>query len=329
MIGTTVGDYKITGKLGEGGFGVVYKGVHRLSEQEVAIKTIDSVLTTDPKFRDRFFAEAKIQAKLKHPNVVVMHNFFEYESRYYIVLEYMEGVVQPDGGRVRTLADLIRQGPLPEDRLMGLFRQILGAIGYAHEHGILHRDIKPLNMLFCESGAIKVADFGIAKMVGGNTSVSMSGARVGTPAYMSPEQVFDKKLTRATDIYSLGCMLYEMATGALPFQESDTSSMVEAHVSDSPVPPREVNPQVSEKLEQVILKAMQKKPADRFGACGEFTSAMHTALNSSRPPLVAAVKVPSLVGRTGEIAAELVECLGLRLEVTDGSYSDVLPAGSV
>ncbi|MBN1460945.1 MAG: PASTA domain-containing protein [Armatimonadetes bacterium] len=323
MVDSTVGNYKITEKLGEGGFGVVYKAVHRLSEQEVAIKTIDSVLTMDPKFRDRFFAEARIQARLKHPNIVVMHNFFEHESRYYIVLEYMEGLALSDGRRVRTLADLIRQGPLPEDKLVELFRQMLSAIGYAHEHGILHRDIKPLNMLFSESGAVKVADFGIAKMVGGETSVAMSGARVGTPAYMSPEQVFDKKLTRATDIYSLGCTLYEAATGKLPFKESDTSSLFEAHVSDPPVPPRQVNPRMSERLETVILKTMQKKPADRFGTCEEFAAALGQGARSR------IVVVPRFCGQTRAEAETLARQVGLKIELGPEEYADSTAAGEV
>ncbi len=323
MVGSVVGDYRITDKLGEGGFGVVYKAVHRLSEQEVAIKTIDSVLTTDPKFRDRFFTEARIQAKLKHPNIVVMHNFFEHEDRYYIVLEYMEGVVLPDGRRARTLAELIRQGPIPEDRLVVLFRQILDAVGYAHHHGVLHRDIKPLNMLFAESGAVKVADFGIAKMVGGETSVSLSGARVGTPAYMSPEQVFDKKLTRSTDIYSLGCTLYEMATGTLPFKESDTSSLLEAHVSEPPRPPRQVNPAVSEQLAQVILKAMAKKPDDRYNNCHDFAGELAPTGKSRK------VIVPHFRGLPVADAEALARQVGVLVVRRADEYSADVPLGAV
>jgi serine/threonine-protein kinase len=176
---------------------------------------------------------------------------------------------------------------VPEEKLLPLFRPVLDAVGYAHHHGILHRDIKPLNILFAESGVLKVGDFGIAKMVGGDTSVSMSGTRVGTPAYMSPEQVFDKRLTRATDIYSLGCTLYESATGKLSFKESDTSSLLEAHVTEPPVPPRQVNPGISESLERVILKALEKKPGDRFQGCEEFAEALAGVGAASQPRLAA------------------------------------------
>jgi|GEM_PF-3078949 len=274
MVGSTVGDYKITDKLGEGGFGVVYKGVHRLLEQEVAIKTLALVLTRDPKFRQRFFDEAKTQARLKHPNIVTLHNFFEHDGQYFIVMEYLEGMTLPGGQRVKNLADLVKLGPVPEDRARQLFGQMLAGVACAHQHGVLHRDIKPLNILFAESGLVKVADFGIAKIVGGDTNISLSGTRVGTPAYMSPEQVLNKPLDLRTDIYSLGCTLYEMCAGAMPFRASSTTSLEEQHLSTPPPRPRQKNPWLSERMERVILKAMEKKPPDRFQTCEEFAAAI-------------------------------------------------------
>jgi serine/threonine-protein kinase len=273
MTGQTIGDYRITEKLGEGGFGVVYKAVELSLDREVALKTMDALLARDAKFRERFFAEARAQARLVHPNIVTIHRFFEHEGQYFIAMEYLEGMRQPDGTRLRTLADLVGRGPVPGEELLPLFRPVLDAVGYAHEHGVVHRDLKPVNVLFSGTGALKVADFGIAKLVSGETSVTLSGARVGTPAYMSPEQVLDKRLDRRTDIYSLGVMLYELATGNLPFKESDTSSFFEAHLQEPPPPPRQVNPAISGHLEQAILKAMAKKPEDRFQSCEEFAAA--------------------------------------------------------
>ncbi|MFO7675692.1 MAG: protein kinase [bacterium] len=280
MIGQSIGDYRITDKLGEGGFGVVYKAVHRLLEQEVAMKTLDAILTRDVRFRQRFFEEAKTQARLKHPNIVTLHNFFEHDGQYYIVMEYLEGMVLPGGQRAKNLGDLVKLGPVPEARTREIFRQILEGVSCAHRHGVLHRDIKPLNILFAESGLVKIADFGIAKIIGGDTNISLSGTRVGTPAYMSPEQVLNRPLDARTDIYSLGCVLYELAAGAMPFQATSTTSMEEQHLSVPPPPPRQRNPWLSETMERAILKAMAKKPEERFQSCEEFAE----ALADSRQP---------------------------------------------
>jgi len=329
MIGQTIGDYRVTELVSDkGGFGVVYKAVHKLLEQEVAIKALKPKFTADPEFKERFLTEARTQARLKHPNIVTLLNFLVHEEQYYLVVEFMEGVAQQDGGRATTLADLLRSGPLPQARFLNIFRQMLDGVGYAHQQGVIHRDIKPLNVLFSAQGAAKVADFGIAKILSGESSISVSGHRVGTPAYMSPEQVLDKKLTRASDIYSLGCVLYELAVGRLPFKESDTSSLFEAHLQEPPVPPRQVNPQVSERLEQVILKAMQKKPQNRFQTCEEFAAALADAERTPRPQ-PAVIKVPSLVGKSRDVAEELVTCLGLRFDLAEGDYSDKVPAGGV
>jgi serine/threonine-protein kinase len=274
MIGSTVGDYRITEKLGAGGFGVVYKAVHRMLDQEVAIKTLDPILTRDPRFRQRFFDEARTQARLKHPNIVVLHNFFEHDSQYFIVMEYVEGMSLPGGHCARTLAELIKPGPIPESRILALARQILDGVACAHEHGVLHRDIKPLNVLLTERGLVKIADFGIAKIVGGETSVSVSGTRVGTAPYMSPEQVLNEPLTRASDIYSLGITLYEMATGEIPFKSTSTESIEKQHLYSPPPSLRKRNPWVSENLEAVVLKALAKKPEDRFQSCAELAAAL-------------------------------------------------------
>jgi serine/threonine-protein kinase len=295
MIGSTIGDYRITEKLGEGGFGVVYKAVELSLERVVALKTMDPLLSRDAKFKERFFAEAKVQARLNHPNIVTIYRFFEHERQFFIAMEYLEGTALPSGPRVSTLADLIRLGPVPEARLVELFRQVLSAVGCAHEQGVLHRDIKPLNMLFTPRGDLKIADFGIAKIVGGDTNVSLSGTRVGTPAYMSPEQVWNESLDRRSDIYSLGVTLYEMAVGELPFKQTPTTSVERQHTSTLPPPPRQVNPSVSVALEAVILRAMAKKPAERFQSCGEFTTAFVQARADEPAPVAVVEATPDQV----------------------------------
>jgi len=322
MIGSTVGDYRITEKLGQGGFGVVWKATEESLERAVALKTMDVTLAQDARFRERFFAEAKVQAKLVHPNIVTIHRFFEHEGRYFIAMEYLEGVTLPDGGRARTLADLVRRGPMLEGRMVAVFRDVLAAVACAHDHDVLHRDIKPLNILFAESGLVKVADFGIAKIVGGETSVSVSGTRVGTSGYMSPEQVLNKPLDRRSDIYALGITLYEMATGQLPFKATSTTSLEEQHLFQPPPPVREVNPSVSADLAGMIARALAKKPEDRYQNCEEFASALRVL---GRAP--ARVEVPSVLGRYQPDAEQSTELAGLRLVVEGDDFSDVVPAG--
>ncbi len=324
MIGSTVGDYRITEKLGEGGFGVVWKAVELTLDRAVALKTMDAVLAQDAKFRERFFAEAKVQAKLVHPNIVTIHRFLEHEGRYFIVMEFLEGMALREGGRARTLAELIRRGPMPEDRIVEVFMPVLEAVACAHKHGVLHRDIKPLNILFTESGLAKVADFGIAKIVGGETSVSVSGTRVGTSGYMSPEQVLNRPLDRRSDIYALGVTLYEMATGELPFKATSTTSVEEQHLFQPPPPVRDVNPSVSDGLATIITRALAKKPEDRFQSCEEFAAALR-----HRQAAGGSVVVPSFVGlRLGE-ASSTAAGAGLAARVDGQEESANLGPGRV
>lgn len=323
MIGETIGDYKIIEEIGRGGFGIVYKGIHKLTEQEVAIKTIDPVLTFDPKFKERFFAEAKIQAKLNHPNIVIMYNFFQFNERYFIVMEYVEGFILPDGKKINNLHELINLGPLSEERILQIFKQILDGVGYAHKKGILHRDIKPLNILFTPEGSIKVADFGIAKIVAGDTNVSVSGTRVGTPLYMSPEQILNEPLDKTTDIYSLGVTLYEMAVGEVPFKATSTTSVEKQHLFSPPPPPREKNPNISKELEDVILKAMAKKKEDRFQSCEEFLKALEVIKRGE-----GLIGVPLLIGKNIEEAKRILSSLGLNLIIKE-DYSDDIPEGFI
>jgi serine/threonine-protein kinase len=339
MIGSTVGDYRITGKLGEGGFGVVFRAVHRLLEQEVAIKTMDLLLTRDAKFRSRFFEEAKAQAKLRHPNIVTIHNFFEHEGQYYIVMELLDGLALPDGTRAGTLAELLKRGPLPEERTLAIFGQLLGAVGAAHRQGILHRDLKPLNILFSADGTAKIADFGIAKIVGGDTNVSVSGTRVGTPAYMSPEQVLNKPLDRRTDIYSLGITLYEMLCGELPFAATPTTSMEEQHLYAAPPPIRQRCPAVPATLEAVVGRALAKKPEERFASCEEFAAALRAVGAAERPrpaePERTVVetgrgrRLPDLTGMKPAEAETVLASRGLRLRVAGTEKSESVYAGLI
>ncbi len=279
MIGKQVGNYKIIGLIGKGGMAVVYRGQHlTLSRRIVAIKMLSTTLEHDPSFNERFFREADVMDRLKHPNIVTLYDFIEQDHHYFIVMEYVDGV---------ALSKMIKDAnsPMPIAMVRDVFRQVLDAIGYAHRLGIVHRDLKPSNIMLNQDGQVKITDFGIARLLAENIDVTLTttGMGIGSPYYMSPEQVLatkDHPITAASDIYSLGITLYQMVTGELPFTKKDSLfTILQAHISTPPPPPHEIYPDISESLETVILKAIEKEPKDRWATCEEFWNALD---NSTR-----------------------------------------------
>ncbi|MEO0099775.1 MAG: TonB family protein [candidate division WOR-3 bacterium] len=325
------GYYKIVEEIGEGGFGTVYKAIHRVLEQPVALKTLHTFLTKEPKFKERFFKEAETQAKLKHPHIVLIHNFFQEEGVYYIVMEYLEGMTLPDGQRIRTLSDLIKKGPLPEEQILSIFRQVLEAVGYAHNLGVLHLDLKPSNILFTSTGEVKVTDFGIARIISGERVGLASEIRVGTTPYMSPEQILNKPLNKSSDIYSLGITLYEMATGEVPFKRTETSSVEEQHLFSPPPKIREKNPKIPLAWEKIVEKALAKKPNERFQTCEEFLAAL-TQPPEEKIPIVEKVKTipcPALVGKTKKEAEAIANAQKLNILLEGEESSEITPEGLI
>ncbi len=325
------GYYKIVEEIGEGGFGTVYKAIHRVLEQPVALKTLHTFLTKEPKFKERFFKEAETQAKLKHPNIVLIHNFFQEEGVYYIVMEYLEGMTLPDGQRIRTLSDLIKKGPLPEEQILSIFRQVLEAVGYAHNLGVLHLDLKPSNILFTSTGEVKVTDFGIARIISGERVGLASEIRVGTTPYMSPEQILNKPLNKSSDIYSLGITLYEMATGEVPFKRTETSSVEEQHLFSPPPKIREKNPKIPLAWEKIVEKALAKKPNERFQTCEEFLAAL-TQPPEEKIPIMEKVKTipcPALVGKTKKEAEAIANAQKLNILLEGEESSEITPEGLI
>ena len=265
-----ISSYRLEGEIARGGMGIVYRGVHMVFQEVVAIKAIFPELMLNPDLRDRFLNEARIQRRLQHPNIVQIREFLVVEDRFYIVMEYIQG---------DTLAQRLRQlgRPMTLGEAGGIFQQTLEGLGFAHSQGVIHRDIKPSNIMLTSAGVAKLTDFGIAR--GTDTAkLTRTGTALGTAAYMSPEQIHGTMLDQRTDIYSLGIMLYEILTGRVPFgrpRDSDSDfPILTAHTTQAPPPPRQFVPSIPASVESVILKALAKKPEERFQSCQEFQEAL-------------------------------------------------------
>ena len=272
--------YDIIRKIGSGGMAMVYLAEHPRLGNKLAIKVLSDVLTSDESVRKRFVQEAKLMVALRHHGIVTVTDFIETEHVLAIVMDYAGG---------RTLDDMIgaEVGPIPHDKALPIFRQILEAVSYAHLKGVVHRDIKPSNVMVASDGEVKVTDFGIAK-IAGQKGLTRTGAQMGTLYYESPEQIKGARdVDHRADIYSLGMTLYEMLAGRLPFDDaSDTSEyqIMEAIVRrEEHLDPRDFYPHIPQWLVEVVQKATHLNPAERFQSCKEFIEAIDT----QKPAIVA------------------------------------------
>ncbi len=248
-----VGDYKLLGELGRGGMAIVYEGLDPTLGRTVAIKMLSHALVYDQDFAARFKNEAKIIAALKHENIVHVYGAKDAYATYFIIMEKIEGAML--SRKIDT------QGVLPFDESRSILRQLASALDYAHAHGIVHRDIKPSNVAIEPDGKVKLMDFGIAKTA---RDPEQEEEIIGTAEYMSPEQALGRKMDGRADIYSLGVMAYEMLTGKLPFDSPDPYEILRKHIRE-PIPaPKTINPDVPDDLNQLVIKATQKAPEQRF-----------------------------------------------------------------
>ncbi len=280
-----LGRYEILSELGQGAMGVVYKAIDPLIERTVAIKTINLDLSTEDlaKFEERFYREAKSAGRLNHPNIVTIYDVGKTDNVAYMAMEFMEG---------RLLKDVLdAHTPLGIDEIVDIAAKIAGGLAYAHEHGIVHRDVKPANIMLVRGNSVKIMDFGIAQMPSG--ARTLAGTAWGSPKYMAPEQVIGNKVDHRSDIFALGVILYEMLTGESPFDGDNINTILYRIVHEMPVPPRALVPRVPEVFNGIIAKALAKQPEQRYQDAQEFAKALRNYHSASFSyPVAAAVSEP-------------------------------------
>ncbi len=289
--GENVGPYRILEQLGQGGMATVYKAYHAALDRYVAIKVLHPAFTQDPNFLSRFQREARVVAKLEHPNIVPVYDFSEHEGQPYLVMKFIQG---------ETLKARLARGPISQEEVLRVVEAIGAALSYAHEKGILHRDIKPSNVILADDGRIYLADFGLARIAQAGESTLSSDMLLGTPQYISPEQALGKPdLDEGTDIYSFGVVLYELVVGKVPYSADTPYSIIHDHIY-TPLPlPRRINPEVPEAVERVLLKALAKDRADRYPDVNNLVKAFREAYSAQliQPPV-------TVTQPTGTVAAE-------------------------
>ena len=278
MTGTTVGNYRVVSHLGAGGMGVVYKALDLRLQRHVALKVLPAAVSSDEGRRQRFLREARAASALNDPHIITIHDIFEHDGTDVLVMELVEG---------HTLREMM-QGPLPMEQAVTWARQMADALGLAHGAGIVHRDLKPGNVMVTERGALKVLDFGLAKVAATAdevtiTTPTVAGDVLGTIEYMSPEQARGETVDHRTDIYSLGTMLYEMLAGRRPFQSENRLALLHEIIHGTVTPLRTAAPALPEALSDVVMKALERDPKMRFQSMWELSSALKFSLVGGAP----------------------------------------------
>ena len=268
-----LGRYEVLGELGQGAMGVVYKARDPLIDRVVAIKTINLGLAMDEKdeYEGRFYQEAKAAGRLNHPNIVTIYDVGKSGDVAYIAMEFLEG---------RELRDVLKEGTLlPVEQVLNIVAQVALGLAYAHEHDIIHRDVKPSNIMVIRDGNVKITDFGIARMASSSVR-TQTGMVLGSPKYMSPEQVMGKTIDQRSDIFSLGVMLYEMLTGQAPFDGENVNAIMYQTLNAITPPPSTINSSVPEMVNFIVAKALAKKVEDRYQNARDLADDLRTCFDT-------------------------------------------------
>ena len=274
-VGTVIAGYRIEARIGRGGMGVVYRARHLNLQRQAAVKIIAPDLAESKGFRERFTREARIAAALQHPNIVTVYDAGEVDGLLYLAMQYIQGS--------DLAATLANEGRLRPYRAIDVCRQVAAALDAAHEHGLIHRDVKPGNVLI-EGRTAFLTDFGLTKRIeGGHTQLTRAGDLVGTIHYVAPEQIEAGQVSARTDVYSLGCLLYHCLTGQVPFVRDTDVAVIYAHLSEDPPRPSRVRPDLPEGLDAVIAKALDKSPDRRFQSCSDLMNAARAVVDAAGP----------------------------------------------
>ena len=301
-----LGRYEVIRELGQGAMGVVYQAKDPLIDRVVAIKTINLGLAQEGKdeYEGRFYQEAKAAGRLNHPNIVTIYDVGKSGDVAYIAMEFLQG---------RELRDIMNDaGLLPVDHVLDMAAQVASGLAYAHEYDIVHRDVKPSNIMVIRDGHVKITDFGIARMASAGVR-TQTGMVLGSPKYMSPEQVMGKALDQRSDIFSLGVMLYEMLTGSAPFNGENVNSIMYQTLNAIPAMPNTINPLVPEMLNFIVAKALAKGVDDRYQnakdfaadlrACKDTLPRSNGAIKVQANPVGTEAKLPDAISFTGSLDA--------------------------
>jgi serine/threonine-protein kinase len=275
LTGKRLGEYEIIEQIGRGATADVYKAFQPKLNRYVGIKVLSPFVSDEDAFRKRFIREAKAVAQLDHPNILSVYDFDQQDNRVYLVMRYV------DTGSLADILTEMKGTPMPLDRVLVILEQVGSALSHAHNRGIVHRDVKPGNIMLGEDNWVLLTDFGLVKILEDSTVITQSGVGVGTPNYMAPEQVRGDPVDARADVYALGAMLYQMITGEVPFEGESGIAVALKHLNEPPTPPRTANPNLPPAMDQVILKALTKDRESRYQSVDELVAAFQEAVKEA------------------------------------------------
>ncbi|CAG0947186.1 partial serine/threonine protein kinase, bacterial, partial [Anaerolineae bacterium] len=269
IVGESVGQFDIVAYVGQGGMATIFKAYQKNLDRYVALKVIHPTLKNDQSFVARLTREAQIVGNLNHPNIVTVYDFIQSESVPFLVLQFIDG---------KTLKDVLQEHKLSTREVFEILQPVADALTFAHAHGVLHRDVKPSNIMLDKEGHVYLTDFGLARVERSGESTMSHDMLIGSPQYLSPEQAKSETVDARTDVYSLGIVLFEMFTGKPPFSAETPYATIMQQINDPPAAARSINPDVPIAIEQVLARALEKDPNKRYASVRDFARAVENAI---------------------------------------------------